>query len=82
MGETRGVTVQRLARGRRRGRFEGVWVQRAAGKSDCGEAGGGVDDVVVVVVVSSKGSRFDLCMSVPASGSVCASGATLVSAAQ
>ena len=29
------------------GGFEGVWVQRTAGKSDCGEACGG--DVVVVV---------------------------------
>lgn len=34
------VTVLRLACGRRRGGVEGVWVQRAAGKSDCGEGGG------------------------------------------
>jgi hypothetical protein len=32
------------------GGVEGVWVQRAAGKSDCGEGGGEVVSTVVVDV--------------------------------
>lgn len=57
MGGGREVTVQRLARGRRRWRFEGVWVQRAAERVTMGEA---VGVVVMAEGVVSKGSRLVL----------------------
>ena len=42
MGETRGRDCATAGvRAEASGGVEGVWVQRAAGKSDCGEAGGG-----------------------------------------
>lgn len=61
------------------GGVEGVWVQRAAGKSDCGEGGGGEVVSTVVVDVDVKGRVallvvYKVLYEGLASGSVCASG--------